>query len=104
MLKNYLKFAWRNLVKNKTSSLINIGGLAVGMAVAILISLWIWDEISFDSQFRNEGRIAEVLENVNMNSEIETWTPSALPLAPSLRNKDGSDFKHVIISSWTGDH
>ena len=42
MIKNYLKIAWRNLIKNKVSSFINIGGLAVGMAVAMLIGLWIW--------------------------------------------------------------
>jgi len=43
MVKNYLKIAWRNLINNKILSLINIGGLAVGMAVVILISLWILD-------------------------------------------------------------
>ena len=48
MIKNYLKIAWRNLIKNRVSSLINIGGLAVGMAVAMLIGLWIYDELSFD--------------------------------------------------------
>jgi ABC-type nitrate/sulfonate/bicarbonate transport system permease component len=48
MIKNYLKVAWRNLLKNKASSAINIGGLAIGMAVAILIGLWIHDELSFD--------------------------------------------------------
>ena len=40
MLKNYFKLAWRNLLRNKTSSFINISGLAVGMAVAMLIGLW----------------------------------------------------------------
>jgi hypothetical protein len=46
MFKNYFKTAWRNLVKNKMSSFINIGGLAMGLAVAMLIGLWIYDEIS----------------------------------------------------------
>ena len=45
MLSNYVKIAWRNLLKNKVSSFINIGGLAVGMAVAMLIALWIYDEL-----------------------------------------------------------
>ena len=58
MLKNYLKIAWRNLIGNKVSSLINIGGLAVGIAVAMLIGLWIWDELSFDAEFKNADRIA----------------------------------------------
>jgi hypothetical protein len=46
MLKNYFKIAWRNLQKSKVYSAINIIGLATGMAVALLIGLWIWDEIS----------------------------------------------------------
>src|SRR5687768_9935834 len=43
MLKNYFKIAWRNLIKSKGYSALNIGGLAVGMAVALLIGLWIYD-------------------------------------------------------------
>ena len=104
MIKNYLKIAWRNLVKNKFSSLINIGGLAVGMAVAMLIGLWIWDELSFDTGFKNGARIARVMDNSWINNETQTWGSSALPLAPALRNNYGSYFKHVIITSWTGDH
>jgi len=46
MFKNYLRTALRNLLKNKSSSFINISGLAVGMAVVMLIGLWIWDELS----------------------------------------------------------
>ena len=46
MFKNYLKVVFRNLVRNKVYSFVNIGGLAVGMAVAMLIGLWIYDELS----------------------------------------------------------
>ncbi len=49
MLKNYLTIAWRNFFKNPSSSWINVGGLAVGMAVALLIGLWIQDEYSYDT-------------------------------------------------------
>ena len=42
MIRNYLKIAWRNLVKNRASSIINIGGLAVGMTAVLLIGLWVW--------------------------------------------------------------
>jgi len=104
MIKNYFKIAWRNLLRNKASSLINIGGLAVGMAVAMLIGLWIWDEVSYDSGFKNEARIAQVMDNSWVNNETETTSASALPLAPALRNNYGSSFKHVIITSWTNDH
>jgi len=65
MFRNYLTVAWRNLLKNRASSLINIGGLAVGMAVAMLIGLWIWDELSFDKGFQNHDNIAQVIQNVS---------------------------------------
>jgi len=57
MLKNYLKTAWRNLLKSKLYSSINIIGLATGMAVAMLIGLWIYDELSFDKSHTNYDRI-----------------------------------------------
>ena len=104
MIKNYLKIAWRNLVKNRVASLINIGGLAVGMAVAMMIGLWIWDELSYDSGYQNRDRIAKVDENVYINGETQTWNSSAYPLAGALRSNFGNYFKHVIITSWTDDH
>jgi putative ABC transport system permease protein len=101
MLRNYLKIAWRNLVKNKFSAAINIGGLAVGMAVAMLIGIWIWDEISFDRNFPNYHRIASVMKNQDLNNQIETWNGEAYPLGDELRNHYGSNFKHVIMAAWT---
>lgn len=53
MYKSYFKIGWRNLVKNKGYSLINIGGLAMGMAVAMLIGLWIHDELEFNKYHKN---------------------------------------------------
>ena len=58
MIKNYIKVAWRNLVKSKGYSAINIGGLAVGMAVAMLLGLWVHDELTFDTYHKNYDRIA----------------------------------------------
>jgi putative ABC transport system permease protein len=48
MIKSYILIAWRNVQKSKIYSAINIIGLSTGMAVALLIGLWIWDEVSFD--------------------------------------------------------
>ena len=104
MIKNYLKLAWRNLIKNKSSSLINIGGLAVGMAVAMVIGLWIWSELSVDTNFKNRDRIAAVYENYMVNNETQTTGGAALPLAPTLRQTYGQAFKHVIITSYDGNH
>jgi len=53
MIKNYIKTAWRNLLKNKFYSLINIAGLTAGLAIGILILLWVQDELSFDSFHKN---------------------------------------------------
>jgi putative ABC transport system permease protein len=99
MIKNYFKTAWRNLLKNKTSSIINISGLAVGMAVAILIGLWIWDELSFNKSFQHYDRIAQVLTNANYNGGINTDYNTAPPYGDELRNNFGSDFKHVLMTS-----
>ena len=60
MFKNYFKIAWRNLLKNKVYSFINIGGLAVGMAVAMLIALWVYDEITFNQYHQNYESVAQV--------------------------------------------
>jgi putative ABC transport system permease protein len=103
MLKNYFKIAWRNLLKNKISSFINIGGLAVGIAVTMLIGLWIWDELSFDSNFQNHQQIAQVIQNVTNNGEVQTWRQTPYPLAEELR-KGFADFKYVVMSAGVGDH
>jgi hypothetical protein len=72
MIRSYFRIAWRNLIKSKGYSLINIGGLAAGMAVAMLIGLWIWDELSFDKYNKNYDRIAQLMQNQNYNGEIST--------------------------------
>src|SRR5579862_7363104 len=99
MFKNYIKIAWRNLLKNKTSSFINICGLAVGMAVAMLIGLWIWDEVSFNKSFQNYHRIAQVMTNMAYNGGINTDYNTAPPYGDELKNDFGSDFKHVLMTS-----
>ncbi|MBB6108150.1 ABC-type antimicrobial peptide transport system, permease component [Mucilaginibacter lappiensis] len=104
MIKNYLKIAWRNLIKNKASSFINVGGLAVGMTVAMLIGLWIWDELSFDKYHQNYDRVAMVMQNEVFNGNINTGTPIPLPLDAELRKSYGSNFKHLALSSWTNSH
>src|SRR5476651_1806204 len=104
MIKNYLKIAWRNLVSNKVHSFINIAGLAVGMAVAMLIGLWIWDELSFNTFTSNYGQIAQVKQNVTNNGEVQTWEQVPYPLAAELRKSYGSDFKNVVMAVGLGDH
>src|ERR1700761_6160309 len=104
MIKNYFKIAWRNLIKNKVSSLINIGGLAVGMAVVMLIGLWIYDEVSFDRYHKNYNRIAQVIQNVTNNGEVQTWFSEPYPLGAELSKSYGSDFKYVVKSDGIRNH
>lgn len=99
MFKNYLTIAWRNLIKNRVLSLINIGGLAVGMAVVMLISLWILDEVSFDKYHNNYHRIAQVMQNATNNGQVTTSFQIPYPLAAELRKNYRSDFKSVIMST-----
>ena len=92
------------MVKNRASSFINIGGLAVGMAVAMLIGLWIWDELSFDKYHQNYDRLAMVMQSETASGSISTQSAIPLPLDAELRKSYGSDFKHIAICSWTEQH
>lgn len=104
MFRNYLKTAFRNLVKSKVYSFINITGLSVGMAVAILIGLWIWDEITYDRYFKNHERIAQVLQNQNFSGTTATWWSMPVPTAATIRDNYDSYFKYALMSSWTSPH
>ncbi len=104
MIQNYLKIALRALLRNKVYSFINIAGLATGMAVAILIGLWIYDETSYDKYHQNYDRIAQVMQSQTWNGVIGSQTAMPLPLAPELRAKYSGDFKNVVLSSWTFEH
>jgi putative ABC transport system permease protein len=104
MLKNYIKTAFRNLVHSKTHSLINIIGLSVGMATAMLIGLWIWSELSFDKYHKNYERIARLMQHQTVNGEINTLKAMPIPAALELRQSFGSEFKYIILSSWTNFH
>lgn len=98
MLRNYLKIACRNLVRNKGYSFINIGGLATGMAVAILIGLWMYDELSYDKSFENHDRIAQVMQHITQNDIKITQSANPYLLAQEIRTHYGDDFKYVLQS------
>ena len=105
MLKNYFKIAWRNLIKSKGYSLINILGLATGMAVAMLISLWIWDEVTYDKYHTNHAQLAQVMTTfIDNDNKMETGQAVCMPIGDELRNKYGSDFKNVSMASWNFGH
>jgi ABC-type antimicrobial peptide transport system permease subunit len=103
-MSNYFKTGWRFITKNRSTSIINIGGLAVGMAVAILIGLWVWDELSFDHQNPNHARIAQVWQNNTMNNEVNSWPVHPIVLSQTLRDEYGSNFSKVVMTSWNEAH
>lgn len=102
MFRNYLKTAWRSLLRNRLSSFINIGGLSIGMAVAMLIASWIYNEFSFDKPFANYAGIAQVWEMYPGKHGAQAILPA--PVADELRAKFGSDFKQVFSSSRPQEH
>ncbi len=104
MLRNYFKIAFRNLLKHKGYSFINIFGLAMGMAVAMLIGLWVWDELSYDKYHKNYDRIAKVMQRGVFNGDFGAGGHMPLPLGNELRTVYGTDFTHVVMSSWTNEH
>jgi putative ABC transport system permease protein len=60
MIKNHIKVGWRTLLRTKGYSAINVGGLAIGMAVAMLIGLWVYDELSFNRYHDNYDSIVQL--------------------------------------------
>lgn len=104
MLRNNLKIAWRGLIKNKSFSAINIGGLALGMMVAILISLWVYDEVSFNTQYENQEKIGWIFQNQTLNGEIETWQNQAMQLEPALRNSHADKFDYIVTCNGIGSY
>ncbi|WP_425290972.1 ABC transporter permease [Spirosoma linguale] len=87
MLSNHFKIAWRNLVKNKVYSAINIFGLAVGLTTCLLITLYVFDERSYDKHHNH----ANQLYRVNTKTKEQNWAATAAPTALGLK----TDFPEV---------
>ncbi len=85
MFKNYFKIAWRNILRQKITSSINIGSLSIGMAAVILIVIWMQNELSFDSYHPNADRIYLLKNNWQVN-KTTTWIGenSFYPLADAI--------------------
>jgi len=85
MIRNYLKIAWRNLTKNKAFSFLNISGLAIGMASAVLILLWVSNEISYDRYHKNKDFIYEAWNRGVFNGTTQYWNNTPKILGPTLK-------------------
>lgn len=103
MLKNFITISWRNLVRSKGFSLINISGLAVGMAVAILITLWVYDEITANRTFPGHKNIGEIRHNLNFGGDIITHDGNPYPYGEKLKSTF-AEIKDVAQASILMDH
>jgi len=103
MFKSYLKVAFRNLWKNKGFSFINIAGLAIGMASAILILLWMQNEISYDDFHEKKDRIYEVWNRATFSGALHCWNTTPKVLAAAMQ-KDLPEVEHAIRADRVGSH
>ncbi|MEJ0054285.1 MAG: ABC transporter permease [Bacteroidota bacterium] len=86
MLKNLLKIAFRNLIKDKTYSAINILGLTIGITSSLFLLLYILDEISFDRYHKNAVNIYRIVSNVKEPDNAFVWSSTQSPLADELQD------------------
>lgn len=104
MFKSYFKIAWRNLIHNRLYSLLNILGLATGMAVALIIGLWIWYQYSYDRFLPDSQQIYKAgLKGTGSDGELYAYLVSPMPLAEALR-KDVPGIRHVAMTDWIKPH
>jgi putative ABC transport system permease protein len=103
MYRSYFKIGWRNLLRNKSYSAINIGGLAIGMAVAMLIGLWVFDELNFNKSFKNYDRIAKVYHHLTFGEQTMTLDNVPHALGSKLKS-DFAEFDNVVRVSGQAEH
>jgi len=103
MLKNYFKIAWRNIVRSKGYSALNIFGLATGMAVALLIGLWVYNEYTYDRFLPEYTQLYRVQRNFNSNGDTLTFRSTSLRLAEALRSQI-PEIEYVSENGGTGSH
>jgi ABC-type antimicrobial peptide transport system permease subunit len=103
MIKNYFIITWRNLKKNKFFSSLNILGLAAGMAVALLIGLWVYHEYSYDKFLPDYKQLYRVKRNYDNNGDTLTFSTVSLKLADELR-RQVPEIEYVVESDWMGQH
>jgi putative ABC transport system permease protein len=99
MVKSFFNIAWRNLLRNKAFSLINISGLAIGMAAAILILLWIKHELSYDQFHDNKDRIYEAWNRAEFSGKLQCWNTTPKILARTVE-KDLPEIERSVRVNW----
>lgn len=102
MLKAYLKIAWRNLVKDRQFTLLNLLGLSVGLACSLLIGLWIVDELHMEKYNANDARLYQVMVDQKGDNgiRVESGTPGLLAAALRTDIPEIADASEVMAASW----
>lgn len=103
MIKNFFKIAWRNLIRNKGFSFINISGLAIGMAAAILIFLWIGNEMSYDQFHEKKDRIYEAWNRAEFSGKLQCWNTTPKILARTIE-KDLPEVERAVRVNWPSNY
>jgi putative ABC transport system permease protein len=99
MFSNYAKVTWRNLSRNKVFSFINIAGLAIGMASAILILLWIQNELSYDRFHTKQDRIYQLYTRTSFNGQLASWGNTPMVMAPVIQ-LNYPEVESVTRANW----
>ncbi|MBV6438388.1 MAG: hypothetical protein EPGJADBJ_00009 [Saprospiraceae bacterium] len=100
VIKNYLKTALRSLSRNRLFTLLNISGLSVGLGAMMIISLWIVDEMGYNTYNRNYNKLGLLHKHLSYNGNINTTESNPIPLAVALRTEYGQYFDEVVVSSF----
>ena len=101
MAGQFFKVAIRNLQKNSTISAVNVTGLTVGIAGAVLILLWVQNQLSFDQFHANKARIYQVFNRTMADGELRAWSSTPMPLAPAIK-ADYSQVDEAVRTNWVG--
>ena len=100
MLKHYFKITWRNLIKDRRSTLLNLVGLSTGLACTLLIYLWVTDELQMDKFYHNNDRLFEVMENRVQADRIWTSSSASGPEEGTLA-KEMPEVEYAVASTGT---
>ena len=101
MIRNYFTIALRNIKRYSTFSILNISGMAIGMACAILILLWVQDEWSYDRHFKNADNLYRVIENQNPSGgEVTPLGVAPVALTPALKEEYPEIIRASRFNSW----
>ena len=91
-------------MRYRVYSIINVTGLAIGLAVVMLIGLWVWDELSYNRQFPNYDWIVRVKITQTHGNDTRTNSTVPIPLVREMGSRYGADFRETALGSWSYDH